>query len=210
VKKVGPGETPIGELRSERTAGQVRKGEETFTDGQRAFLECYREMGVIKRACEVAGVGRSSHYEWMEANPEYQRAFESAQEDAADSLEAEVYRRAVKGVKKSVGWYKGVPGGHVREYSDILLMFQLKALRPEKYRERHDVEVRGALANIDISALPDEAVARIAAGEPIQAVLASMAERGIAALKEPLGLPAASSEGAEDAAGPPDRATEDH
>ncbi len=39
----------------------------------------------------------------MEANPEYRRAFEMAQEDASDSLEAEVYRRAVKGVRKLRG-----------------------------------------------------------------------------------------------------------
>ena len=165
-----------------RTDGQVKKGEETLTDGQRAFLAVYGEMGVIKRACKVAGVARSSHYEWMETNPEYRRAFEDAQEDAADNLEAEVYRRAVKGVKKPTGWYKGVAGGYVREYSDLLLMFRLKALRPEKYRERQEVEFRGALANSDIASLPDEAVARIAAGENIMAVLASIAERGLVAL----------------------------
>ena len=156
--------------RSGGTDGPVKKGDENFTDAQRAFLECYREMGVIRRACKVAKVGRSSHYEWMEANPEYRRAFEDAQEDAADSLEVEVYRRAVKGVKKPVGWYKGVAGGYVRERSDLLLMFALKALRPEKFRER--VDVRGVLAHLDVSLLPDELVARLAAGENPITVLA--------------------------------------
>ena len=124
---------------------------------------------MIKRACKVAGVGRSSHYEWMEANPEYLRAFEDAQEDAADNLEAEVYRRAVKGVRKPIGWYKGVAGGYVREYSDLLLMFVLKALRPEKYRER--VDVRGSLATIDLNRFTDEQLARVSAGEHPLAVL---------------------------------------
>ena len=126
-------------------------------------------MGVIKRACKVAGVGRTTHYEWMEANPEYRRAFEAAQEDAADSLEAEVYRRAVKGVRKPVGWYKGVAGGYVREYSDLLLMFALKALRPEKYRER--VDVRGTLASIDLTRFTDEQLVRVSAGEHPLSVL---------------------------------------
>ena len=121
-----------------RTDGHVKKDEETLTDAQRAFLAVYGKMGVIKRACKLAGVGRSSHYEWMEANPKYRRAFEEAQEDAADNLEAEVYRRAVKGVKKPIGWYKGVPGGMVRRYSDTLLIFLLKGARPEKYRDRYD------------------------------------------------------------------------
>ena len=126
-------------------------------------------MGVIRRACTVAEVGRRTHYDWMDASPEYREAFEVAKEDAADSLEAEVYRRAVKGVRKPVGWFKGVAGGHVREFSDLLLMFQLKALRPKKYRDR--VEVRGTLASIDLNRLTDEQLARISAGAHPFAVL---------------------------------------
>lgn len=119
-----------------RTAGPVKKGEQpSLTDPQRAFLACYGEMGVIRQACKVAKVGRQTHYDWMKRDPEYRAAFELAQEDAVDSLEAEVYRRAVTGVLKPVGWYKGVAGGEVREYSDNLLMFYLKGLAPEKYRE---------------------------------------------------------------------------
>ncbi len=126
----------------------------------------------MRLACEVAKVGRSSHYRWLEKDPEYREAFELAKEGAADILEAEAYRRAVEGVEKPVGWYKGKPGGTVRLYSDVLLMFLLKALRPEKYRER--VEVRGSLASIDLNRLTDEQLARISssrsgtrdAGEP--------------------------------------------
>ena len=43
-----------------RTDGHVKKGEETLTDAQRAFLAAFSEMGVVKRACKVAGVGRSN------------------------------------------------------------------------------------------------------------------------------------------------------
>ena len=87
-----------------------------------------------------------------------------------------MYRRAVKGVKKPVGWYKGVAGGHVREFSDNLLMFQLKAMRPEKFRDR--VDVRGVLAHLDVSQLPDELVARLAAGENPISVLAPVLQAG--------------------------------
>ncbi len=41
-----------------RTDGHVKKGEETLTDAQRAFLAAFREMGIIRRACKVAGVER--------------------------------------------------------------------------------------------------------------------------------------------------------
>ena len=101
-----------------------------------------------------------------------------AQECAADVLEAEACRRAVEGVEKPVGWYKGEPGGYVREYSDILTIFLLKGLRPEKYRDR--VEMRGALAHIDISQLPDHLLQRVADGEHILSVLASAVELGAA------------------------------
>ena len=137
---------------------------------RRAFLAAFRETGNVRLACEVAKVGRSSHYRWLEMHPEYRKAFELAKEEAGDILEAEVFRRAVEGVEKPVGWYKGQPGGYVREYSDTLLIFYLKTLRPEKYRER--VEMRGTLAHIDLTKLPDHLLARIAAGEHPYSVLA--------------------------------------
>ena len=145
---------------------------------QRAFLAAFRETGNVRLACEVAKVGRSSHYRWLDKDPEYREAFELAKEDAADILEAEAYRRAVEGVEKPVGWYKGKPGGTVREYSDILLIFLLKALRPEKYRER--VEVRGAFASIDLNRLSDEQLARISAGEDPLFVVSTPAEPTLA------------------------------
>jgi hypothetical protein len=101
---------------------------------------------------------------------------------ACDILEAEAHRRAVEGVEKPVGWYKGRPGGYVREYSDVLLIFLLKGLRPEKYKDR--LEKRGLLANLNLELLPDPIIQRLAAGEEPMAVLASWAEA--------LGLPPAS------------------
>ena len=145
---------------------------------KKAFLAAFRETGNVRLACEAAEVGRSTHYGWLGADPSYQEAFDLAKEDAADILEAEATRRAVEGVKKLTGWYKGKPGGYVREFSDTLLIFLLKGLRPEVYRER--VEVRGLLGKLDLNLLPNHLVARIAAGEHVEAVLASGAsEAGI-------------------------------
>ncbi len=87
-------------------------------------------------------------------------------------------QRATFGVRKPAGWYKGRPGGYVREYSDILAIFLLKGLRPDKYRDR--VEMRGALAHIDISYLPDHLLQRVADGEHIMSVLSSAVELGVA------------------------------
>ncbi len=112
---------------------------------QRAFLAAFRETGNVRLACEVAKVGRSSHYRWREKDTEYREAFDLAKEDATDVLEAEAHRRAVEGWEEAVGWYKGEAGGTVRKYSDVLLIFLLKSLRPDKYRER--VDLRGSLAH---------------------------------------------------------------
>ena len=40
-------------------------------------------------------------------------------------------------------FYQGAQCGAVRKYSDTLLIFMLKARRPEKYRERANVELTG-------------------------------------------------------------------
>lgn len=158
-------------LGRKRTALQIQKGEETLTDPQRAFLEAYREMGIIRRACEVVAVSRQTHYDWLNRSPAYSLAFQAAGDDAVEGIEAEVYRRAVKGVLKPVGWYKGKAGGKVREFSDLLLMFTLKALRPEKYRER--VEIRGIYAHVDINRLSDEQLSRVSDGEELRYVIAT-------------------------------------
>ena len=65
----------------------------------------------MRLACTTAKVARSSHYRWLDESAVYREAFESAREDAADTLEAEAYRRAVEGVEKLTGWYRGVAGG---------------------------------------------------------------------------------------------------
>ncbi|MHC5536960.1 hypothetical protein ACYOEI_01645 [Singulisphaera rosea] len=54
-----------------------------------------------------------------------------------DTLESEARRRALDGVEKPV-FYRGQKCGAIREYSDALLMFLMKAARPERFRESYD------------------------------------------------------------------------
>jgi hypothetical protein len=76
-------------------------------------------VGNVTAAAELAGLTRTNHYLWGAASPTYAEAFRAAQEEAVERLEEEARRRAMAG-------------------SDLLLIFLLKALRPEKYRERHE------------------------------------------------------------------------
>lgn len=105
---------------------------------QDVFLKAYRECGNVRKATEIAKIGRSFHYHWMERDPKYRERFELVVDDAADKLESEAWRRAHDGVKKPV-YQQGVCVGYIQEYSDTLLIFLLKGLRPEKFRERQEI-----------------------------------------------------------------------
>jgi hypothetical protein len=105
---------------------------------QRAFLARYAELGNIRAAAEAAAVPRRNHYEWLKADAEYAERFKDAQEDAIDVLEAEARRRAVVGTEEPV-FQQGREVGRVRKFSDVLLIFLLKGLKPDTYRERSSV-----------------------------------------------------------------------
>ncbi len=149
---------------------------------KKGFLEEYSQCGNITVAAEIVGMARRTHYRWIEDDVGYREAFESATEEAIDRLEAEARRRAVEGVEKPVGWYKGEPGGYVREFSDTLLIFLLKGAAPDKYRDR--TEIRGFMSKLDLTMMSNEVIDRIAHGENPMAVIASAAERGVLLLEQ--------------------------
>jgi len=66
--------------------------------------------------------------------------------------------------------YLGTPY-YEHSYSDFLMGLMLKGHVPDRYADR--MELRGALANLDLARMPDWVIARIAAGEHPMAVLAS-------------------------------------
>ena len=69
--------------------------------------------------------------------------WDEALEEGSDLLEAEARRRAVTGVDKPV-YYKGEVVGSITQYSDRLLMFLLRAHRPQKFRDGGKVKQTGA------------------------------------------------------------------
>ncbi len=122
-----------------------------LTPKMRAFLAAYSETGSIPAAAQIAGCERSTHRtSWMQ-NEDYRKAFAAAKEEAIDVLETEAIRRATRGTDRPV-FHKGKPCGTIREYSDILLIFLLKAARPEKYRDNHKVEHSGEIRHVKLYA----------------------------------------------------------
>ena len=105
------------------------------------FLAVLAERCNVSEACRAAGIGRSTVYQWREAEPEFAEAWKAAEDEAADKLEAEAWRRGVDGVDKPVT-FQGQITTTYREYSDRMLEILLKAHRP-MYREKQAVELSG-------------------------------------------------------------------
>jgi len=84
-------------------------------------------------------------------NKEFKVAWQDAAVIGTEFLEHEAARRAYHGTLKPQ-FYKGVECGYVREYSDLLMIFLLKARKPEMYREGvEDSMARGSLTlNVNI------------------------------------------------------------
>ncbi len=171
IKKLDEdGESPFGEIRHPK---------------KRAFLCAYSLLGSKLRASEAAGINKSLIYTrgWLN-DQQFQDAVERARKMAVDVFEDEATRRAVEGWEEPVGWYKGKAGGRVRRFSDTVLIFRLKGELPQKYAEK--LQLSGGLATLNLDALPDDLLERIARGEHPMSVLASAVERGLS--RKELGL----------------------
>jgi hypothetical protein len=136
-----------------RTVRTVEKG-----DWKVPFLAELARTGVVLTACKKARIGRTTAYKIRDEDEEFAAAWDAALDDAADEMEEEAHRRAVKGVLKPV-YQGGKKVGSIREYSDTLLIFLLKGAKPEKFRERADVRHSG---KIDVSKLSDDELQSIA------------------------------------------------
>lgn len=113
---------------------------EKFTAEKRAtFLAYLAKYGFVARAAKAAGVGRTCVFDLKKSDPNFAAAWDEALAGYTEALEAEADRRAYKGTLKPV-FQGGKNVGVVREYSDTLLIFRLKGLAPEKYRERTEIK----------------------------------------------------------------------
>ena len=101
------------------------------------FFAALSAGATVGAASEAAGYGRRTTYEWREEDKDFAARWQDAIDAAVERMEAEADRRAVDGTVKPV-FHQGVECGGIREYSDTLLIFRLKALKPSMYRERFE------------------------------------------------------------------------
>lgn len=107
------------------------------------FFTTLGQRGIVKDACIAADIHRSTVYEYAKnGTPEWKARYRVAEEEAADVLETEAYRRAVEGVEEDV-FQMGGKVGVRRIYSDALLVRLLQARRPQKFRNNVTAELSG-------------------------------------------------------------------
>lgn len=117
------------------------------------FLELYMATGNITLSARGSGIERTTVYRQRRSDPVFAAALESSHEAAIDMLEAEARRRAMNG-------------------SDTLLIFMLKAARPDVYRETIRIDVRREAERIaaELGMSDDDVLAAIAEVERMIAV----------------------------------------
>jgi hypothetical protein len=111
-------------------------------DWRPEFLKALAETGLVIEAAKKAKVGRSTVYDERQRNEEFALKWAEIEEWTTEEMEQEARRRAVLGVEEPI-YYKGELQGSVRKFSDTLLIFLLKARRPDVYRENVKVEHGG-------------------------------------------------------------------
>lgn len=94
-------------------------------------LKAFLRTGTVVAACNAAGIGRATWYDWLHEDALFARLAAEANDHVTDALEQEMLARATREV----------------DASDTLLIFALKARRPDTYRDRRvltdvSVEVR--------------------------------------------------------------------
>ena len=133
-------------------------------ENKKRFTEALVETGGnVTAAAKAINVRRETAYWHRNNDPLFALAWDDAVEAGTAALEQEAYRRAFGGTKKPV-YQAGKLVGHIKEYSDTLTIFLLKARRPEVYRERYDVRHGGELTvKTQPEDLTDDQLAEIAA-----------------------------------------------
>lgn len=123
-----------------------------------AFLAALTEGHTVKHAAALCGVAPVTVYAHRNADPAFAALWDEALELGIQVMEQEARRRAVDGTDKMIV-SAGKVLGMERQYSDALLMFLLKAKRPDVYRDTVNIELYIRQEAIKAGIDPDAAVA---------------------------------------------------
>lgn len=106
---------------------------------QKKFIQRLSETGNISASCRKAGITRQRAYQVKDEDVVFNAAWKEALVISVENLEFEARRRAELGVLDPV-FHQGEKVGAIRKYSDTLLIFLLKAHKPDMYRDNQHIE----------------------------------------------------------------------
>jgi hypothetical protein len=124
---------------------------------QKRYCAALAQYMTVSAALVASGCNAVQLRRWREEDGAFLVAEQDARNVMADKLEAEAIRRAFKGVRTPV-YQGGLLAGHLTVYSDQLLTLLLKAMRPEKYRDRSEVSVTQPIVKVVAGFEPDLAL----------------------------------------------------
>jgi hypothetical protein len=84
---------------------------------KKAMLEALeKSLGVVTTACKSVGIGRTTHYMWLDEDPEYRRNVESISDIAVDFAESSLHKQIKDGNPTSTIFFlktKGKKRGYI-------------------------------------------------------------------------------------------------
>jgi len=106
---------------------------------KKAMIEALeKSLGVVTAACKSVGIGRTTHYMWMDQDPEYKRAVEDISDVALDFAETHLHKQIKEGSSTSTIFYlktKGKKRGYIeRQEVDLGTdnHFRIEVIRNEE------------------------------------------------------------------------------
>lgn len=153
---------------------QLKKDPRSRKKKMEQFLEKLEQVANVSQACRATKISRRTIYNWIETDEFFKKDYDRSVMIAIDVLEDEAKRRAFTGNKEPV-YQGGKKVGTITKYSDTLLIFLLKSLKPSTYRDtvRNEVSAPGGgpvetktsvvISNVDYEKLPTAALEAIIA-----------------------------------------------
>jgi hypothetical protein len=102
---------------------------------KRAMLDALeKSLGVVTAACKAVGIGRTTHYLWMQEDAEYRAAVDGLSDVALDFAESQLHKQIKEGNSTATIFFlktKGKKRGYIeRQEVEVASgkMFQIEVL----------------------------------------------------------------------------------
>ena len=112
-----------------------RKKNARTPERREKFISALAAGATVADAAKSAGIARETAYLWRKSDDTFAAEWDEAYAQGGDTLAKEAHRRAVEGVEEPI-LCRGEIVGYTRKYSDVLLIFLMKAREPERYCDR--------------------------------------------------------------------------